>query len=376
MKKILTIIQLALIALTGCSSAKFKIKNIFSNEQNQKPQATTTLHMFIFIHGTILPYPSPESVFSSIKKTLQSGRRDKISWHDRFIYELRFKSIYKYQPIQEYGLHKINYAPITESSPYFYSFVTASMFQNILNNISTTEYRDASFYTFGWDGKLSNQSRVDCAKKLYKSLFDEIQKLKASYKKINITILAHSHGGNVALNLVNAYNELKSDLIIDNLILIGTPIQSETSQFILSPIFKKIYNFYSNNDMVQVIDILSTQDSKSGRRFKNTTPLQNLLQIELKLGKKHPAHNEFWLFGNSSNWLYRHKISTYPIPIFMFIPAIINFIETGYPNTRDLTVNIGKNDENFVLKLKDKNKHEPKKCFNLPAKIFTESIQL
>lgn len=373
MKKILIIIQLALLTLSGCNNSKIKIPNIHCNPSQNDAQEKSTHNIFIFIHGTILPYPSPTSMFSSIKQTMQSGRRDKISWYDRFIYDLRFKSIYKYQPIQEYGLHKINYAPITENSPYYYSFVTATMFQNALNNISPENYTNTSFYTFGWNGMLNHQSRVDCAKTLYKSLFDEIQKLKTKHKKICITVLAHSHGGNVALNLAKAYDELKSDLIIDNLILLGTPIQKETAQFVLSPLFKKIYNFYSDCDMVQIIDILSTEDAKSRRRFKNVTPLQNLVQIELQLGKKHPAHNELWLFGNSSNWLYRHKISTYPIPLFMFTPAIINFIEANCTDARDLLVNIGKQNESFLIKLKEKNRAEPEKSFYLPTNIFIKN---
>lgn len=329
----------------GCDNKKSKLLGI-----------GRTHHMFVFIHGTILPYPSPSSLFSSIKNTLKSGRREKISWENRFIHELRFKSIYKFQPIQEYGLQRIQFAPITQNSPYYYSFVTATSFQNILNNINPEEYSDTSFYTFGWDGRLSNQSRVESAKILYQSLFYEVQKLKNKYENVNITILAHSHGGNVALNMANAYNELKSDLLIDKLILLGTPIQSETANFILSPLFKKIYNFYSNSDIVQVMDILSTQDSSSKRRFKNITPLQNMVQIELMVGQKHPAHNELWLFGDKSNWLYRHKLATYPVAIFMFVPTILNFIEKNLTESKDLLLTIDRNDDKFTLLFSDKNK--------------------
>lgn len=370
MKNILRIIPLIFLIFTGCDNKKSRFLNICYKSQQQSSKISKMHYMFVFVHGTILPYPSPSSLFSSIKNTLKSGRREKISWEERFIHELRFKSIYKFQPIQEYGLQQIQFAPLTQNSPYYYSFVTATLFQNVLNNINPEKYSDTSFYTFGWDGKLSHQSRVASAKVLYQSLFNEVQKLKNSYEKINLTILAHSHGGNVALNMENAYNELKSDLLVDQLILLGTPVQSETAKFILSPLFKKIYTFYSNSDMVQVIDILSTQDSSSKRRFKNITPLQNMVQIELLVGQKHPAHNELWLFGDKSNWLYRHKLATYPVAIFMFVPTILNFIENNLADSKDLLLTIDHKDYQYSLSFKDKKRKDLFKSTSLPTSLF------
>ncbi|KKQ10502.1 MAG: hypothetical protein US22_C0061G0002 [candidate division TM6 bacterium GW2011_GWF2_36_6] len=370
MKKLFRALPFLFLIFMGCGDKKSKLLNVFDQSKEQGVKNYKIHNVFIFIHGTIIPYPSPVSLFDSIKNTLKSGRRDKISWEERFFNDLRFKSIYKYQPIQEYGLQPINLAPITPNSPYYYSFVTAVLFQNVLNSIDPEFYSDSSFYTFGWDGWLSNQSRIDNAKILYQSLFDLVQKLKTCYENVNITILAHSHGGNVALNLANAYNELKSDLLIDKLVLIGTPVQSETSKFILSPIFKKIYSFYSDSDMVQIIDVLSTQDSVSKRRFKNITPLQNIVQVELIVGQKHPGHNELWLFGDTFNWLYRHKLATYPLPIFMFIPTILNFIEKDLPGGRDLRVTIDKKDEKFTLSFKDKDRKDVQKNTFLPASLL------
>lgn len=371
MKNFFKALPFLFLIFNGCSDKKTKCSNIISSQfQSQNDKIFKIHNIFIFIHGTILPYPSPVSLFDSVKNTLKSGRRENISWEERFMYELRFKSIYKYQPIQEYGLHPINFAPITMKSSYYYSFVTATLFQCVLNNIDPDKYSDTSFYTFGWDGRLSKQSRMDNAKILYKSLFDEIQKLKNIYESVNVTIFAHSHGGNVVLNLANAYDELKSDLVIDRLVLIGTPVQSETSKFILSPIFKKIYSFYSDSDMVQIIDMLSTQDSVSKRRFKNITPLQNMVQIELMAGKKHPGHNELWLFGDESNWLYRHKLVTYPLPIFIFFPTILNFIEKHLQDSRDLRVTIDKKDEQFSFLFQDKDRHDVSQSTLLPTSLL------
>jgi len=58
------------------------------------------------------------------------------------------------------------------------------------------------FYIFGWSGKLQNQERENAAKKLYQ----EIITLQEQYEKKygiapTIRIIAHSHGGNVVLNM-------------------------------------------------------------------------------------------------------------------------------------------------------------------------------
>jgi alpha-beta hydrolase superfamily lysophospholipase len=79
------------------------------------------------------------------------------------------------------------------------------------------------FYTFGWNGKLDQRKREDAAFKLYDQLIAEIKQLKQKIKpaKLVIEILAHSHGGNVALNLAKAEGTHKKRLAIDRLMLFG-----------------------------------------------------------------------------------------------------------------------------------------------------------
>ena len=52
-----------------------------------------------------------------------------------------------------------------------------------------------------------------------------------------------------------------------NLALLGTPIQVETDYLINSPIFKKIYNFYSRADQVQMLDFFSFKRFFSRKKF-------------------------------------------------------------------------------------------------------------
>ena len=54
------------------------------------------------------------------------------------------------------------------------------------------------------------------------------------------------------------YVPVEKNFSIDELILLGTPIQPETESFLQSAIFKKVYNVYSSEDTVQQADWVST----------------------------------------------------------------------------------------------------------------------
>ncbi|MFA5074845.1 MAG: hypothetical protein WC436_01965 [Candidatus Babeliales bacterium] len=310
-------------------------KNTASDSQNNLCQ-TKDYNITIFIHGTILPSPNT-----------------------------RFKGHHKYQPINSLGLVKIEpdkeilkkeptYLSVTKKIIKNYDLIEKSVEQNIKNN------SDQAFYTFGWDGKLSKKSRLNWAKDLYKQIINETEKISKNFldkkidSKINITILAHSHGGNVALNLAEAEKEFCKNIKIKKLVLLGTPVQTETKNFINSPIFEKIYNIYSSGDMMQVIDIISTKDSISHRKFKpdtkeNFTLPDKLKQAEIIIDNKKPLHGELWLLGENKvnklikNFVYRDSLSIYPFPVVVFVPKIIDSIE------KDLVTKNPKN--NYVVKL-------------------------
>jgi len=53
-----------------------------------------------------------------------------------------------------------------------------------------------------------------------------------------VTLISHSHGGNVALNLA-AIAEKESPLSIERLILLACPVQQETAALVDAPMFKK-----------------------------------------------------------------------------------------------------------------------------------------
>lgn len=101
------------------------------------------------------------------------------------------------------------------------------------------------FYFYGWSGKLSNSARERAADDLLEML------LQLPGPK---TVITHSHGGNVVLNVAKRAEQRGVLLTIDRLILLACPVQDITEQFICSPVFDKVYHFYSPADLLQVAD--------------------------------------------------------------------------------------------------------------------------
>lgn len=109
------------------------------------------------------------------------------------------------------------------------------------------------FYIFGWSGKLQDQERETVAQRLHQ----EILLLRENYQKKyglepTIRIIAHSHGGNVVLNMARL-RPTKNPLRIKSLILLACPVQEKTKHLISNPMFNHVYALYSSFDIVQIL---------------------------------------------------------------------------------------------------------------------------
>lgn len=156
------------------------------------------------------------------------------------------------------------------------------------------------FYAFGWSGALNFEKRKDAARNLYQA----IKKLMSEYEvqygcKPDITLITHSHGGNVALNLA-AVKDADTDFTL-RAILLACPVQHETKKLVHDILFSKIYSFYSTSDMLQIIDpqgLYKTEDNDkrhvefSERQFP---ACDNLYQAQLKINGHGIAHIGFIL---------------------------------------------------------------------------------
>ncbi len=164
-----------------------------------------------------------------------------------------------------------------------------------LSAASPEEFFLESFYFYCWPGDLKFGERKKATEKLYATLCKHTGPL---------TLLAHSHGCNVALYLAElAAADKSSSLSIERLIMFACPVQLATAHLVKSPLFKSIFSFYSTADLGQIIDPQGlydetkkvSKDSKSPlfskRKFDDDAP--NLIQARVLMNRQSPGHLSF-----------------------------------------------------------------------------------
>lgn len=267
---------------------------------------------------------------------------------------------YKNQAMLGFGLTKIDPDHVGKG-------LASNALASILNDTLAMSYGphlDNHYYTFGWTGLLSPSRRYKDAIELYESIEREMVKFKAKGITPKIRIVGYSHGGNVVLNLggVRQKESVRKDLVIDETLLLGMPVQTETDYMVNDPIFKKVYHIYSHGDRVQKLDFFSYERFFSGRIFRERPGFKlpkKLVQIQLKLtrntpstrtskkkmgltynfnnslvvsGKSHllrdssPGHAELWFFG----WTpvhYRNTFALNPLPAVSIFPFILKTVQ-------------------------------------------------
>jgi len=266
----------------------------------------------------------------------------------------------KNQAMQSVGLFKID--PQRQKKGHA-SGALAYLFNQMIDWSNPKNNTENQYYTYGWAGLLSPSRRYADAIGLYQALYDKVSELKKQGVTPKIRIIGYSHGANVCLNLacVRMLENVPNDLTIDELILIGMPVQSETDYLVCDPMFKKIYHIYSRGDRIQKLDFFSTKRFFSRRIFKDRKDFElpdNLVQIQIRVtravrtrknkakgphmlnlhdkatlwGKSSkqrdasPGHIELWFFGwTPAN--YRDDYILTPLPLTVFTPVILDAIE-------------------------------------------------
>jgi len=367
---------ISLLVLPGCkkqAQEKNHTAILFTPTAHLETSLPKTEHHFIvFIHGTLLPLPSLMCFGSSIRTLWTKGCPRNKTWYQIYLDELKHNSIFKYQPNGPDGLCQIG------ANSSLLAQISADYFINLYrNHYPNTQL---SCYTFGWSGRLNHKKRVQAAHELYQQLVTEAKKIEAS--PVKIILFGHSHGGNVVLNLARAEETYHQKLVIDKTILLGTPIQSETRALLANPMFTSIYNCYSHGDNIQKIDFVSTKDDYSQRRFTiapSESYARKLTQIELQLGNKKPGHGELWLQWGKKNPVYRKNLPIFPLPAFVFLPEIIQQLESFSPMRRNVMVNIDQKDANYTIAVYENDLDAKISCkklsdITLPKKFFTPYI--
>jgi hypothetical protein len=330
---------------------------------------------------------------------------------------------YREQPLLEKGLIQIfpSYDLATTNKRKLAAYPLLKAYDDITERVAPGKEKNY-FYTFGWSGLLSQKRRCLEAIRFYNSISEEIEKYQLLGINPKIRVLTHSHGGNLIAYISAIYKILekvefdctkikkpkhyeqdafkitanwlcslpkKGDAkkkkrgqkrwgyrpekplnCIDELIMWGTPVQPETDYLFASSFFKKIYHFYSEDDLVQRIDWVSTKQRYSDRRFdtprlweKNKSEKSRFVQSRVMvdrcfdLGKKlenkkakkkkaesfwsvlfsggsivtpsgsDPTHKELWFFS----WKYEdspiREFILAPFPVSVFTPALTRLIE-------------------------------------------------
>lgn len=115
----------------------------------------------------------------------------------------------------------------------------------------------AHCYSFGWGGALDHQVRRFAAGELSRALLKLQDAYRRIGRRISVTLITHSHGGNVALLLAEAWQQLspaqQRQVAIDRLIMLACPVQKLTCELVKHQIFKRVYVFYSQWDIIQVV---------------------------------------------------------------------------------------------------------------------------
>lgn len=322
-----------------------QVNGMFKTGVDQEKQLVT---MNVFIHGsfgTALGLLSLPSVIddhvrgSYYREANKRIRTDSFFYKDQVILDRGLVPITPSFDLASTGQKLYAAYPVTKA----YQSIADWLIQDDPASYATSGREH--YYTFGWTGLLSQTSRRFEAIRLYNALVEEKRRLSSLGFYPKIRLITHSHGGNLALNLagiqavlqlesfdlppppstVNDYKgaiahifqlikELSSQddalkregqkqldyvptdkfLEIEELILYGCPIQPETIGFCCSPLFKKIYNFYSGEDVIQRVDWVTTYRHYSDQRIDHTffdqeswsQIRQKIYQIKLMIGRE------------------------------------------------------------------------------------------
>jgi hypothetical protein len=251
-------------------------------------------HAVIFVHGTIISRKDIPKLLVNFNKQMWEEIENK-RWK-RDLQTLR--AIYGNQS----GLHLINNNNISKN-------IFENVFTPFKKNFECYISKNTLYYMFNWSGTLLKESRKNASEELAK----EIIRLKKENPSINITIICHSHGGNVGLGVAKILKE--TEIAIDHIVLLGTPINKDTERWALAKnkegayIFKKIINIFSRWDWIQPLDIFSNNYSFCKQSFPLTGKETNIINQKE---------------NTETHWSFYYYFNKKKIPFFIQVPKIIN----------------------------------------------------
>lgn len=374
-----------------------------------KKKVETEHWVTIFVHGSfgaVLGFLNTRDVMNDnvagtkYKKVVGKMRKNPFFFRD--------------QPLLERGLVKVSPSYDLESigNKKYAAYPLLKAFDDINNEIKPGEEKNY-YYTFGWSGLLSQRRRYVEAIRFYNAVSHELDAFEEQGIFPKIRIITHSHGGNLVAYIAEIdkslekgdaffslpcieealkakgqkrwdYKPERRSIFVEELILWGMPVQPETECLFAAPVFKNVYHFYSDDDLVQRIDWVSTKKGYSDRRFdlaricagKNNRMVQSRIMVEQDLSKtkdsdenqkkidegaskksesfwsvlfsggalvtpssQDPTHKELWFFSWYDEKPGRRKFILSPLPAAAFSPVFVELIKKN-SSLNDVDINI------------------------------------
>lgn len=340
----------------------FACFSLYSQQISEK-KLSDTLHLTVFVHGSIhchLMMLSPRAVWQDsfeqdawYLKMLAAVRQNPLLWQSRFMLGMGPQEV-SAEAIERFHNRKLS---AEESKIAAYHIVAT--YDALARHLSAEDH-DRAYYLYGHLGLLSQSYRKSVGLELYEWLTEIIAQHKTQYKHIHIDIVAHSHGGNIALWLGEFEDQYKRGLFVDNLVMYATPIQVETFRFAYKPAFGRVYNQHSDGDHIQGLDRMSTMRGKSYKTFSSPhLPVHHRkshvfdVRVLVNDKRKQIGHANMFLMDVS----YPAIRALQPAPLVVMTPAFLsvcngldtnsldcNFVDTSHA----LFVQL-KNDEGVVI---------------------------
>lgn len=140
--------------------------------------------------------------------------------------------------------------------------------------VHATDSISVSFFI--WSGNNNHQDRIKAAQQLVEHLAICVP------PNAELTIIAHSHGANVAILASHIMECQKNPYIIHHFYALGTPV-STVSYFPNMHIIRSFYNIFSFSDMVQPV---------FGMFKREFPPHERISNLCITINGKEPSHSE------------------------------------------------------------------------------------
>lgn len=293
-------------------------------------QKADTLHITVFVHGSVHSHLSLLSLHAVWKdsieqdalyiKMLHRVRQNPLLWQSRFMLGMGPQEV-PYETIKRFYKRALNKEEAKLSA--YHIVASYDAFARCVD----TQKKDRLYYLYGHLGMLSQSYRKNIGNELYFWLVDLVNMHKKNYSKIEVDVVAHSHGGNIALWLGACEDIHHRGLVIDNLVMYATPIQVETFRFAYRPVFKHVYNLYSDGDRVQGLDRLSTERGKSYKTFSHphlpiSYAVSNVYDVRLLVNDKHKQVGHGNMFVMDCSYPATQALKS--VPLVVFTPVFLS----------------------------------------------------